>query len=362
MSSGARSELTTRTGFRGDVQGLRAIAVIVVIAGHAGVSFLPGGFVGVDVFFVISGFLISQVLLDEVASSGRISLRDFYARRARRILPAATLVLSVTVVASLVWLSAVDALRVVSDALWASVFAANVRFADVGADYFAAEQAPSPLQHYWSLAVEEQFYLVWPLLLLGLLWVARRRVAPQPVHGAALSPTRGTIVIGLVVVAACSLTYATVATAADPVSTYFSTPARAWELAVGAALAGVARPLAGRLTLRARGLLATSGLLAVTVACARYDAGTSFPGPAALLPVLGTAAVLLAGSGGHPVESRATRALGVGPLRVVGDWSYSLYLWHWPLLVVPASALQRPLTALETTAAVAATFVLAGAT
>src|SRR6187401_1303398 len=126
--------------FRADVQGLRAIAVLTVIAGHAGVPFLPGGFVGVDVFFVISGFLISQLLFREVERSGDLSIRDFYARRARRILPAATRV---------------------------TFFAANIRFAAVGTDYFAQEEGPSPLQHYWSLSVEEQFYPVWPLILLG---------------------------------------------------------------------------------------------------------------------------------------------------------------------------------------------------
>src|SRR5687768_18099485 len=146
--------------FRADVQGLRAIAVLTVIAGHAGVPFLPGGFVGVDVFFVISAFLISQLLFREVERSGSVSIRDFYARRARRILPAATLVTIATLVASLLWLSVVDALEVVTDAVWVTFFAANIRFAAVGTDYFAQEEGPSPLQHYWSLSVEEQFYLV----------------------------------------------------------------------------------------------------------------------------------------------------------------------------------------------------------
>src|SRR3954453_664931 len=160
---------------RDDVQGLRAIAVLTVIASHAKVPFLPGGFVGVDVFFVISGFLISQLLFREVERSGRVSIPGFYARRARRILPAATLVTVATIVASAIWLSAVDLLAVVKDALWATFFAANIHFAAVGTDYFAAEEPPSPLQHYWSLSVEEQFYLVWPALLLLLVVLARLR-------------------------------------------------------------------------------------------------------------------------------------------------------------------------------------------
>src|ERR1044072_2242132 len=164
--------------FRADVQGLRAIAVLTVIAGHAGVPFLPGGFVGGDVFFVISGFLISQLLFREVERKGSLSIRDFYARRARRILPAATVVTIATLVASLIWLSVVDSREVVKDSAWATFFAANIRFARVGTDYFSQEEGPSPLQHYWSLSVEEQFYLLWPLILLVCVLIVRRRRHP----------------------------------------------------------------------------------------------------------------------------------------------------------------------------------------
>ena len=219
--------------FRADVQGLRAIAVLTVIAGHAGVPFLPGGFVGVDVFFVISGFLISQLLFREVERTGNLSIRDFYARRARRILPAATLVTIATLVASLIWLSVVDALEVVTDAVWVTLFAANFRFAAVGTDYFAQEEGPSPLQHYWSLSIEEQFYLVWPLILLGCVVLARRRSS----RGARVEKRalpKLTVFWVLAGLGLASFAYGVWRTEADPVAAYFSTPARAWELAVGA--------------------------------------------------------------------------------------------------------------------------------
>ncbi len=208
--------------FRADVQGLRAIAVLTVIAGHAGVPVLPGGFVGVDVFFVISGFLISQLLFREVERTGNLSIRDFYARRARRILPAATLVTIATVVASLIWLSVVDALEVVTDAVWVTVFAANFRFAAVGTDYFAQEEGPSPLQHYWSLSIEEQFYLVWPALIALLLGVSLwRRSGEGASRSSSASSKR--LLAGVGAVAAASLAWSVIHTAADPVASYFST-------------------------------------------------------------------------------------------------------------------------------------------
>ena len=161
--------------FRPDIQGLRALAVLLVIVAHAGFSTFAGGFVGVDVFFVISGFLITSLLMREAVRSGRISLLGFYTRRARRILPAAALVAVATVVASIAFLPLVRAVEVIKDSVWVAAFAANIRFASVGTDYFAKGEPASPLQHYWSLSVEEQYYLVWPLLLVGwLAWAARR--------------------------------------------------------------------------------------------------------------------------------------------------------------------------------------------
>src|SRR6478736_6755468 len=173
----AMSPTTAPSHNRLDIQGLRAIAVLAVVADHAGLSGFAGGYVGVDVFFVVSGFLITGLLLREKERDGRISLGGFYARRARRILPASTLVLVAIVTYAAAELSYRAVERITTDAAWAAVFLANVRFARQGTDYFAEGLPPSPVQHFWSLAVEEQFYLVWPALLVLLLLVARRRIA-----------------------------------------------------------------------------------------------------------------------------------------------------------------------------------------
>ena len=342
-------------GRRDDIQGLRAIAVLTVIAAHAGVPFLPGGFVGVDVFFVISGFLISQLLFREVERSGRVSLAGFYARRARRILPAATLVTVATVVASAIWLSAVDLQTVVRDALYATFFLANVHFAAVGTDYFAAEEPPSPLQHYWSLSVEEQFYLVWPLLLLVLVLLVRRRGG----ESSARLP-RVPVFVLLLVATVASFAWSLVSTASTPLSAYFSTPARAWELGLGALTALVATTVAGRLSAPVRSALCLGGLALIAVACVVYDDGTPFPGWAAAVPVVGSALVLLAGAAGP--AGLAGRLLGVRPMQVVGDWSYSLYLWHWPVLIIAERRVGGDLGFVRAAACIAVVFVLSALT
>ena len=363
-----------RPTFRGDVQGLRAIAVLVVVADHAGLPLLPGGFVGVDVFFVISGFLISSLLFREVERDGHVSLRDFYARRARRILPAATLVTLVTVVSAALWVNVVDALEVVTDALWATFFAANIRFIEVGTDYNAQEQLPSPLQHYWSLSVEEQFYLLWPLILIGALWLVARaarrragRTTGRTTGGGARAASRDplprlTLFWVLLGLGAASFGYGLWVTGNDPTAAYFSTPARAWELAVGAVTALVAHAVARRLDAVRRAALTVAGLAAIAYACLFYSDTTAFPGWAALVPVLGSALVLLAGAGGHEREPWPMRMLAVRPMRVVGDWSYSLYLWHWPLLTLPLLRSGEALPLSTALLAVVVAFVLAALT
>ncbi len=336
--------------------------MLTVVAGHAGVPFLPGGFVGVDVFFVISGFLISQLLFREIDRNGNVSLGDFYARRARRILPAATLVTLVTLIASTILISAIDTLEVVKDAVWATFFAANVRFASVGTDYFAQDQIASPLQHYWSLAVEEQFYLVWPLVLIGCVLLARRRSAGGTRMAERAALPKLTVFWVLAGIGIVSLLYGVILTETNRTAAYFSTPARAWELAIGALAALVARSVAERMPAPGRATLSAAGLVAILVACVSYGEETPFPGTAALLPVLGSAAVLVAGAGGHAREPWPIRALAVRPMQRVGDWSFSLYLWHWPLLLIPYLRTGEELSGPGAALAVVAAFVLAGLT
>ncbi len=314
-----------------DVQGLRALAVGVVVADHAGVPVLGGGFVGVDVFFVVSGFLITSLLVREADATGRPRLLDFYARRARRILPAATVVLVAVLAFTATALSYVRVERTADDVGWAAAFLANVRFSRLGTDYFAEGLPPSPVQHYWSLAVEEQFYLAWPPLLVVLVLAARRggRTTPWPVVGT---------VVGLLT--AASFGWSVLQLGDDATVAYFSSLGRAWELGVGVLLA-LAVPLLARLGPRTRAGLATAGLAAVAAAAGAYDAATPFPGVAALLPVLGTAALLAAGTGGDAVGP--ARVLTWRPLTWVGDVSYSWYLWHWPVLVLAEARAGEPL-------------------
>jgi len=293
---------------RRDIQGLRAVAVGLVVAAHAGVPGLQGGFIGVDVFFVISGFLITGLLLSEGRRTDDVSLRHFYARRARRILPAATLVLVATLAVVSVTGSLARTQQSRTDALWSALFLSNVHFARSGADYFSTD-LPSAFQHYWSLAVEEQFYLLWPLLLALLV---RRRAG----RGLMLGVT-GTLVLA-------SIAWSLHVTEADPTGAYFSTPARGYELGGGALLA----VLAPRIPRAAQWLLGLSGAILLGWAAATMDAGTAFPGWAAAIPVVATMA-LLAGRQG-PVAA----VLSWAPLRWLGDISFSVYLWHWPFLVL----------------------------
>lgn len=325
---------------RDDIQGLRAVAVLLVVLDHAGVGFLRGGFVGVDVFFVLSGFLITSILLSGAAKRGCVSLVGFYSRRARRILPAATLTLVTTTIVAYQLLNYVRAKEAVWDCFWASLFMANIRFAHQGADYFAQGQPPSLVQHYWSLAVEEQFYLVWPALLslavFGFTLGRRRAVTRHPPGEDMPVITKWAIRRLLVVVilaATASLFWSIRYTNMLPTAAYFSTFARAWELALGAALAiGAVR--VARISPVLRGALGWVGLIAIVIAAITFSATTPFPGYAALLPTVGTALVIAAGMGGQSSSVGIGRLLSVSPMRYVGDRSYAFYLWHWPVLII----------------------------
>ncbi len=298
---------------------MRALAVGLVIAAHAGASRFAGGYVGVDVFFVISGFLITQVLIK------RTGVVDFYARRARRILPAAAFTLFGTLVAARAMLGALEIRTLNMDVVWASLFGANIRYAYLGADYFHADDAPSAVQHFWSLAVEEQFYLAWPLIvglaLVGGIVRGRRR-----------------LVLVSVTVIAVSLAWSVHATTTSPETAYFSTFTRAWELAVGALLASMPTSVWARLSHVVRELFAWLGLAMIAAAAMVYTPATSFPGYAALLPVAGAALIVASGTGTQATTTLTRLIWRWRPLQRAGDWSYSLYLIHWPVLVLPALA------------------------
>jgi peptidoglycan/LPS O-acetylase OafA/YrhL len=318
---------------RDDLQGLRAVAVLLVVLHHAGVPALPGGYVGVDVFFVLSGFLITGILLAGAHQHGRISFTDFYVRRARRILPAAALTLFATVVAAYYLLNVVRAREAVSDSIWATLFAANVHFGRQESDYFAQDEPASPVQHFWTLAVEEQFYLVWPavisLVLFGALFGLRRRRLERVITRPALHR----LLVVTVLVAIASLAWSIHSTEAEPAGAYFSTFSRAWELALGAALAIVA---AGATHIPAwlRVGMGWLGLAGIACAAVAFSESTPFPGYAALLPTAGAALVICAGIAPQKLPLGVDQVLSLAPLRYVGDRSYTLYLWHWPVLII----------------------------
>ena len=326
---------------RGDIQGLRAIAVLLVMLAHAGVPGVAGGYIGVDVFFVVSGFLITSILLHEATERGSISLVGFYAKRARRILPAATVTLIATAIAAIVLLPYVRAEAILGDVAWAAFFGANLRFAQGQTDYFAAGQPHSPVQHYWSLAVEEQFYLVWPALIIAVLAVgAGRRVASVG--------RRMPWLVGFAVVSVgASFAWSVATTPTDPTVAYFSTAPRGWELGAGAllAMAGRSLPGLGRWT---RSLLALAGLAMIAAAAVTFTDRTPVPGYHMALPVVGTVLLIAAGSG-LPDRSGPglVRLLGRQPLRWIGDVSYGFYLWHWPFLILAPAYLGARLSVAE---------------
>lgn len=334
-------------GFRADLQGMRAVAVTLVVLDHVGLRGFSGGYVGVDVFFVLSGFLITGLLLSEARETGSVSLKRFYMRRARRILPAALLTLVVTDIAAYYLTNFVRAKQAIDDSIWTAFFAANIHFAHQATNYFDSGQPPSPLLHYWSLAVEEQFYLVWPALLGATFLVAR-----------ALK-RRGPLAAGVVagVITVLSLIWSVHDTRVDPQGAYFSPFVRAWELGLGALLVFVA-PALSRLPQAARAAAGWAGLAAILYASVVFTPQTAFPGSAALVPTVGAALVILAGLGTAD-RFAAGRVLSLGPFRWLGDRSYALYLWHWPVLVLAAQYVGHPLSKEEDFMLVAATVLLA---
>jgi peptidoglycan/LPS O-acetylase OafA/YrhL len=317
LQPGPEQAGSTERSFRPDLEGLRGVAILLVLLFHAGLPGMGGGFVGVDVFFVLSGFLITGILVRERERTGRIGLRAFYARRARRILPAGAVFVALTLIASAFVLDPLRLTDVARDGVAAALSVPNIRFALNAMDYFQSGSPPSPLLHYWSLGVEEQFYLLWPAMLLLALRLPRRRLAA--------SLLLVTVVIGSYLVAF----YLTTASAQWA---FYSLPARAWQLALGGLIAVI--PLQ-RLPQRVLTIVSWVGLIGIVAAGVTVDPASPYPGLAALLPTLGAGAVVLGGDRPWSVGT----LLAVPPLRFFGRISYSLYLAHWPILVLPAANL-----------------------
>lgn len=317
-----RTTLTNE--YRPDIDGLRAIAVLAVVLNHLSSRLVPGGYVGVDIFFVISGYLITGIIAREIGA-GQFTFARFYERRARRIFPALFAMLAVTIVAGYLLLLPSDYAATFRGALGTLLFSSNILFwREMDAGYFAATDAKlNPLLHTWSLSVEEQFYVLFPVLLLVCYRHFRKHIT--------------WILVGFTVL---SFAGAVLLVHSKAVAVFFLSPFRAWELFAGAILAlGEVPKVRSRMI---RETLAAGGLLAITVALYFYDERTVFPGLTALLPVLGTVAIIYAGSSG---QTFVGRLLQWRPVVYIGLTSYSLYLWHWPVIVFAqyANAL-NPLT------------------
>jgi peptidoglycan/LPS O-acetylase OafA/YrhL len=308
---------------RRDIQGLRALAVILVIADHAGAPGFSGGFVGVDVFFVISGYVITQLLLREAHSGARRGLADFYSRRIRRIVPAATATLVVTMVAAQLLLGARMNPELPGDVRWASLFAANFRLIDTGSSYFVPGMHPSLVTNFWSLAVEEQFYIVWPVIVFSMA----RLVDPRNLYRA--------LAVTLTAGVAVSAWWSIHLSAINPVAAYYSPFTRFWELGLGCLLATVARSRPIRSVWLER-LAAGLGVVLLVVSLTTLNSASVYPGWRAWLPCAATAALIWAGAGGG--RTVASGLLSTRPLGYVGDISYSLYLFHFPLLELAKEA------------------------
>ena len=320
------------------IQGLRALAALLVTLFHA--KWISGGFIGVDIFYVISGFLITGLLIREIERTGTINFKEFYARRFKRLLPTSFFVLGITAVFSWLLIPATMRSSLGRDIIAAGLYVSNYLFAWWQADYQNLDATPSPVIHYWSLAVEEQFYLLWPLLIL-LFFLAATKLKK-----------RNAVTVFVAAVTALSFAFSIYQTENSPIWAFYSLPTRAWELGIGALLV-LLPPIK---TKKVVGLL---GFLFVIASAFIFNETTAFPGFSAVLPVLGT--VMLIGT----VNSWPPFLNDVGNSKLfqwLGEISYPLYLWYWPLLVLPCTYLARPLTIFERIIAIIATIVLADLT
>ncbi len=339
-----------RTPIRAEIQALRAFAVLAVVLYHVWPGRLPGGYVGVDVFFAISGFLIIGHLLRDIDRNGRVSLTTFWAKRARRLLPASLLVLVVTGVATVIWAPSTLWQQWFKEIAASAVYVQNWVLSLDAVDYLGAENAPSAVQHFWSLSVEEQFYIFWPIVIVLLLALSKRYPA---------IPARRSIAAALVLLTAGSFVASVAGVANDPAGAYFVTQSRAWEFGAGGILALLTS--AERRNLPAvRAVLSWVGIAALAATVLLFTPETPFPGWAALLPVGGALAVIWAGT--PSVRWAPTGLMRLRPVQWIGDISYSLYLWHWPLLVIAPYALGHDLGLRSSLVILAASFVLAWVT
>jgi peptidoglycan/LPS O-acetylase OafA/YrhL len=308
--------MTAREHYRPEIQGLRAVAALLVAAYHIWLGRVSGG---VDVFFVVTGFLITRTLLGHLERSGRIDFATFWANLARRLLPAALLVLSVVVVAGLLWLPTIHWARTIKEVIASASYVENWYLAVNKYDYLERDSFASPVQHFWAMSLQGQVYILWPILLALTGFAARRM-------GLDVRRAVGGMLLLLFV---ASLTYSVVTTRLNQPFAYFDTLARLWEISIGGLLALV--PPGWKMPRRARLPLGWIGLLAILTCGLLLPVSRVFPGYAALWPTLAVALIILAGSSGSAFG--ADRLLSIKPLASLGDVSYGIYLWHWPLFV-----------------------------
>ena len=320
------------------IQGLRALAALLVTLFHA--KWVNGGFIGVDIFYVISGFLITGLLLREIERTGTINFKEFYARRFKRLLPTSFFVLLVTAVASWLLIPATMRSSLGRDIIAASLYVSNYLFAWWQADYQNLDATPSPVIHYWSLAVEEQFYLIWPLLIL-FFFIAATKFKKK-------------ILLTLLVatVTALSFVFSIYQTETSPIWAFYSLPTRAWELGLGALL--VLLP-----PIKTKKLVGLLGFIFIIVSAFIFGETTAFPGVNAVLPVLGTVMLISTINSWPPFLNDVANSR---MFQWLGEISYPLYLWHWPLLVLPSTYFARPLAIYERILAIIATIILADLT
>jgi len=307
------------------IQALRAIAATLVVLFHAKLA--PGGFIGVDIFYVISGYLITGIIVKEITLSGAFNYRNFFLRRAKRLLPASISVLILTAFAAWLFLPPTIRSSLGQDIFAASIYISNYLFAWWQNDYQNLNATPSPVIHYWSLAVEEQFYLLWPLIIFTLWKIGRQRLV-----------FRG--VLGITIL---SFLFSLFLTNAAPIWAFYSLPTRAWELGVGALLLFIPKEFLEKKSVL-RTLIVWLSALTLIYGVIRFSDNTPFPGTAALYPTLATGLLIALIRAWPPILNDFSRLPFV---QWLGEISYPFYLWHWPLLVIPSTRFGRPLTLLE---------------